>query len=81
MCIRDSAKAVGWTFDSETLYTKGKMDDGFDIDYKMMDPQIKDTVWNSYSVDPMNSGSYVVQRLVEEANAGIDWVVMEGIAY
>jgi hypothetical protein len=79
--IKSDAKEAGFTLDLEELYTKGNMDDGFDLDFVAKDPQTKQYVWDYYSVEPIAGGSYVVDRLIQDPNIYMDWVVMQGIAW
>jgi hypothetical protein len=71
----------GWIFDAEYFATKGKIDEGFNLDYKKTDPTTKQTIWDYFYVDPLETGSYIVDQTISEENIDVDSVVMGAIAF
>jgi hypothetical protein len=71
----------GWTLDAEYFATKGKIDEGFNLDYRKTDPKTKQLKWEYLYVDPLETGSYIVDENINDENVEIDSVVMGAIAF
>lgn len=78
---KTALKEDGWTVDAEYFTTKGKIDEGFNVDSRKIDPKTKQMKWKYLYVDPLETGSYIVDENINDENVEMDSVVMGAIAF